>query len=195
MELCPPLDVKCMTRDCHIIISGGYWSPTAKCQYFCCNSRQPTILSVGTTESGSQLYCCIGWEQVLQIGRASGAWFRSLDMAQGSFKKSAGAPKVKGKAGKGNVAAKSRLVNKGKTAVKKGGEWWHGVGGKATYDMYNSLPVRTSWLQRPPELYAFRLLRFVFFRVGKRSFVTGNRIVIVNRKNRIRVFAQDPILI
>ncbi|CAM9762949.1 unnamed protein product, partial [Ectocarpus fasciculatus] len=42
-------------------------------------------------------------------------------MAQGSFKKSGGAPKVKGKAGKGNVAAKSRrLVNKGKTAVKKG---------------------------------------------------------------------------
>lgn len=44
-------------------------------------------------------------------------------MAQGNFKKGAGAPKVKGKAGKGNVAAKSRrLVNKGKTAVKKGGE-------------------------------------------------------------------------
>lgn len=47
----------------------------------------------------------------------------AVDMAQGSFKKSAGAPKVKGKAGKGNVALKSRrLVNKGKTAVKKGGE-------------------------------------------------------------------------
>eukprot|EP00752_Nemacystus_decipiens_P012036 g10671.t1 len=42
-------------------------------------------------------------------------------MAQGNFKKSGGAPKMKGKAGKGNVAAKSRrLVNKGKTAVKKG---------------------------------------------------------------------------
>ena len=98
-------------------------------------------------------------------------------MAQGSFKKSAGAPMVKGKAGKGNVAAKSRLVNKGKTAVKKGGEWWHGVGGQATYGMYNSLPVRTSWFQRPPELYAFRLLRFVFFRVGKRSFVTGLSLI------------------
>lgn len=49
-------------------------------------------------------------------------------MAQGSFKKSGGAPKVKGKAGKGNVAAKSRrLVNKGKTAVKKGCEWRVGV--------------------------------------------------------------------
>lgn len=44
-------------------------------------------------------------------------------MAQGSFKKSAGVPKVKGKAGKANPAAKSkRLVNKGKTAVKKGCE-------------------------------------------------------------------------
>lgn len=44
-------------------------------------------------------------------------------MAQGSFKKSGGAPKMKGKAGRGNVAAKSRrLVNKGKTAVKKGCE-------------------------------------------------------------------------
>lgn len=51
-------------------------------------------------------------------------------MAQGSFKKSGGAPKVKGKAGKGNVAAKSRrLVNKGKTAVKKGCEWRVGVAG------------------------------------------------------------------
>ena len=39
-------------------------------------------------------------------------------------KKSGGAPKVKGKAGRGKVAAKSRrLVNKGKTAVKKGCEW------------------------------------------------------------------------
>lgn len=45
-------------------------------------------------------------------------------MAQGSFKKGAGAPKAKGKAGRGNVAAKSkRLVNKGKTAVKKGCEY------------------------------------------------------------------------
>lgn len=44
-------------------------------------------------------------------------------MAQGGFKKSGGAPKMKGKAGRGNVAAKSRrLVNKGKTAVKKGCE-------------------------------------------------------------------------
>ncbi|CAM9868286.1 unnamed protein product, partial [Ascophyllum nodosum] len=42
-------------------------------------------------------------------------------MAQGSFKKSAGVPRTKGKAGKANTAAKSkRLVNKGKTAVKKG---------------------------------------------------------------------------
>lgn len=32
---------------------------------------------------------------------------------------------MKGKAGRGNVAAKSkRLVNKGKTAVKKGCEWY-----------------------------------------------------------------------
>lgn len=45
-------------------------------------------------------------------------------MAQGNFKKSGGAPKMKGKAGRGNVAAKSRrLVNKGKTAVKKGCEY------------------------------------------------------------------------
>lgn len=44
-------------------------------------------------------------------------------MAQGNFKKSGGAPKMKGKAGRGNVATKSRrLVNKGKTAVKKGCE-------------------------------------------------------------------------
>ena len=45
-------------------------------------------------------------------------------MAQGSFKKSAGVPRTKGKAGKANTAAKSkRLVNKGKTAVKKGCKW------------------------------------------------------------------------
>lgn len=46
-------------------------------------------------------------------------------MAQGSFKKSGGAVKVKGKGGKGMaVAAKNsrRIVNKGKTAVKKGCE-------------------------------------------------------------------------
>lgn len=68
-------------------------------------------------------YCCIDWKEVLQIGREGGVWFRAAGMAQGSFKKSAGAPKTKGKAGKGNVAAKSRrLVNKGKTAVKKGSE-------------------------------------------------------------------------
>lgn len=49
-------------------------------------------------------------------------------MAQGNFKKSGGAPKVKGKAGRGNVAAKSkRLVNKGKTAVKKGCEFGEDV--------------------------------------------------------------------
>ena len=38
-------------------------------------------------------------------------------MAQGSFKKSGGAPKLKGKAAKGK-----RIVNKAKTAVKKGCE-------------------------------------------------------------------------
>lgn len=44
-------------------------------------------------------------------------------MAQGSYKKSAGAIKVKGKGGKGKaVAASRRVVNKGKTAVKKGCE-------------------------------------------------------------------------
>lgn len=44
-------------------------------------------------------------------------------MAQGGFKKSGGSIKVKGKGGKGKaVLAKSskRVVNKGKTAVKKG---------------------------------------------------------------------------
>lgn len=47
-----------------------------------------------------------------------------INMAQGSFKKSAGSLKVKGKAGKASVAAKSkRVVNKGKTAVKKGCEY------------------------------------------------------------------------
>lgn len=52
-----------------------------------------------------------------------------IAMAQGNFKKSGGAPKMKGKAGRGNVAAKSRrLVNKGKTAVKKGCEWLCCVG-------------------------------------------------------------------
>lgn len=47
-------------------------------------------------------------------------------MAQGGFKKSGGSIKVKGKGGKGKaVLAKSskRVVNKGKTAVKKGCEY------------------------------------------------------------------------
>lgn len=63
-----------------------------------------------------------GWAEVRQrTGEEEG--IVAVTMAQGSFKKSAGAPKMKGKAGRGNVAAKSRrLVNKGKTAVKKGGE-------------------------------------------------------------------------
>lgn len=44
-------------------------------------------------------------------------------MAQGSYKKNGGSVKVKGKAGKATVAAKTRrVVNKGKNAVKKGCE-------------------------------------------------------------------------